>query len=410
MPASWPGEADESRQRRPQRGAARPGRTRRRRCATPSRRSIATPRASCERGGLSRERRRARRRGASGSGARASSHRRTSAGTVVSALGSTRMRAAVTTKPGSPPARSSAATIRRAAAASASRRSSRRVVPAWSARPCSVGAQPHARGQRAHRPGGRAGALEVARLVDVQLEEAAQPREPARRRRRARPGRPRPRASPRASVTPSSSARARTVGEVEPPDERAGAERRRVEARALLVGEGDHGDAARGAAGDREGRGDAERAVEAPAAAHAVQVRADRPPRARRVRAAPTAGPPGRARRAARRRSPARRTTPPRRPLRRPRQPRGAVRARADRLQAGEPVAQVRGGDHRAIRHAWSGAHPHQLAAGKTAATGLWPKRYGTCSTGPSSSEHVAALADLERADLVRPAAAPRRR
>ncbi len=97
--------------------------------------------------------------------------------------------------------------------------------------------------------GGRAEALEVLRLVDVQLEEAAQPRQPGRRpgeRRRVGAG-GRHRVGERDAVVVGAGQR---VGDVEPADERARAERRRVEARALLVGERDHRDgrAARSAA------------------------------------------------------------------------------------------------------------------------------------------------------------------
>ena len=220
---------------------ARRGRTRRPRCG---RRWRARSRTPVRRRQRRRARRRARARHASsrsGSGVRPSIHRRTWAGTVVKAFGRTRMRAAVTRKSGSPPASSSAATISRAAAASASRRSSRRVVPAWSARPSSSTREPHARGERPDGAGRRAGPREVARLVDVELEEAAQPREPARRLAEAlRVGAGRAhRVGERDAVVVRAGEH---VGDVEPADERARAERRRVEARALLVGEGDHGD------------------------------------------------------------------------------------------------------------------------------------------------------------------------
>ena len=73
-------------------------------------------------------------------------------------------------------------------------------------------------------PAGAPSALEVARLVDVQLHEAAEPGEPRRRvREPARVG-----AEPahrRASATPSSSRRCERVGHVEPADQRARAER-----------------------------------------------------------------------------------------------------------------------------------------------------------------------------------------
>ena len=132
-------------------------------------------------GGAGGERVAPGRRARSSSGVRPSIHSRTPDGTVVNAFGSTSMRAAVTRKSGSPPASSSAATISRAAAASASRRSSRRVVPAWSARPANVSASRIRDASAAHRAGRRAEPLEVLRLVDVQLDEAAQPRQPRRR-------------------------------------------------------------------------------------------------------------------------------------------------------------------------------------------------------------------------------------
>ncbi len=69
--------------------------------------------------------------------------------------------------------------------------------------------------------------------------------------------------------------------DVQPADQRAAAEGRRVEARALLVGEGDDRDGDRRRLRDRERARDAERAVVAAAARHRVEVRADAPPRRR---------------------------------------------------------------------------------------------------------------------------------
>ena len=144
--------------------------------------------------------------------------------------------------------------------------------------------QPQPRRQPGDDAGRRVSGGEVARLVDVQLEEAREPVEPRRGVAQALgiDARLRHRVAERDAVLVDAVDR---VVDVEPPDQRARAEGRRVEARALLVGERDHGH--RHALGHREAGGDAERAVEAPAAAHAVQVRADRPPRRRRVRARP---------------------------------------------------------------------------------------------------------------------------
>ena len=141
------------------------------------------------------------------------------------------------------------------------------------ARELDLQAQP--RGQARDHPGRPLRGGDVARLVDVQLEEAGQPVEPLGRARQPRrvDARTRHRVAERDPVIVH--ARERVV-DVEPPGQRAGAERRRVEARALLVGERD--DRHRQALGDREAGGDPERAVEAPARAHGVEVRADRPP------------------------------------------------------------------------------------------------------------------------------------
>ena len=63
------------------------------------------------------------------------------------------------------------------------------------------------------------------------------------------------------------------------------------------------------------------------------------------------------------------------RELGRPGEPVRAVRAEPDRLEAREPVAQLRRGDHAPTRQAWSGRTQTSSPAEKTAATGLWPKR-----------------------------------
>ena len=242
-------------------------------------------RAARQRGRRRPPARRASRSAAPASGVRASIHSRTPDGTVVNAFGSTSMRAAVTRKSGSPPASSSAATISRAAAASASRRSPRRVVPAWSARPANVSAR---RMREASARTAPAGAPSRSRSCVWSMCSSTKPRrrlEPRRRvgeQVRVRAGR----AHRVGERDPVVVAAREHVGDVEPPDQRARAERRRVEARALLVGERDHGDAGH-ALGHREARRDAERAVEAAAAADAVEVRARRPPGPRRVRDRP---------------------------------------------------------------------------------------------------------------------------
>ncbi len=300
----------------------------RRRAGRPGPRRRAACRASASRQASSR----------AGSGVRASIHSRTRAGTVVNAFGSTRIREAVTRKSGSSPASSSAATISRAAAARASARSCRRVVPAWSARPCSSSASRIRDASPRTAPAGRAEPLEIARLVDVQLHEAAQAREPRGRiGQRLGVGAEAPhRVGERHAVVVAAGER---VGDVEPADERARAERRRVEARALLVGEGEHGDA-RHALRDREARGDAQRPVEAPAGAHAVEVRARRPPRPvtlrqrpERARGVARDAQPGRAR-------PARGTRP--RPPRAPRSRRAGRRRRSRIPMASSPASRSR--------------------------------------------------------------------
>ena len=233
--------------------------------------------------------------------------------------------------------------------------------------------QPQARRERAHLARGGAEPGEVARLVDVQLDEAAQPREPGRRvAERGRVGAERAHrvAEQHARVV---GARER-VADVEPADQRARAERRGVEARALLVGEGEHGDAA-DPLGDREARRDAERAVEAATGAHAVEVRAGRPPGPLVLRHRPE-----RAGRIAQHAEPggARLRPEPllgRGQLLRPRQPRDARGPRRRGIERGEPVAQLGGADHRVTRQAWSGRTQASSPPATTIATGLWPSR-----------------------------------
>ena len=181
-----------------------------------------------------------------------------------------------------------------------------RVVGA--ARELDLQAQP--RRQPRDHAGGPAGGRDVARLVDVQLEEAAQPLQPLRSARQ--PGRVDARVGHRISERHTVLVHALdSVVDVEPPDQRARAERRRVEARALLVRERDHGERHARPLRHGERGGDAERAVEPPAAAHAVEVRAGRPPRAGRVRARPQVARAGRAPSAARSPPPGARTSPP---------------------------------------------------------------------------------------------------
>ena len=111
----------------------------------------------------------------------------------------------------------------------------------------------------------------VAALVDVQLQQAAQPVEPSRRgpqtlgvyariARRLAQGHP-------VGVRP-----VQHVIRVEAPGERPAPEGWGVVAGALLVGEGDHGQGNLAALGDGEARRHAQRAVIASALANAVQV------------------------------------------------------------------------------------------------------------------------------------------
>ena len=341
------------------------------------------------------------------SGVRPSIQSRTPDGTVVNAFGSTSMRAAVTRKSGSPPDSSSAATISRAAAASASRRSARRVVPAWSARPANVSAR---RMREASARTAPAGAPSRSRSRVWSMWSSTKPR-----RRSSHDG-----AS--ASAVRVGSGRAHRVGErdpvvvgarehvgdVEPPDQRARAERRRVEARALLVGERDHRDA-RQPLGDREARRHAERAVEAAAAADAVEMRARRPPRPGRVRDRPQRA--GRVALDAQPGGPRLRAEPRLggRELGRPGEPVRPVRAEPDRLEAREPVAQLGRLDHEPTRQAWSGA-PDELAGREDRRDGVVAEAVRDVLGGAVEQQHVGALAALERAELARTTRARRRR
>ena len=143
------------------------------------------------------------------------------------------------------------------------------------------------RGQRAHEAHRLAGARELGGLIDVDLDEARQPVEPARGRGdsvRVDPGRAHRIAQHDAGIV----AAQQHGGQVEPAAQRLAAERRGVEPGALLVGERDHRDRLRTAGGnDLERARHPERPVEAAAAPDAVEVRADPPPRRIVVRTRP---------------------------------------------------------------------------------------------------------------------------
>jgi hypothetical protein len=230
-----------------------------------------------------------------------------------------------------------------------------------------VGLDAHPRSQRAHD----GEALEIGGLVDVQLQEAPQASQPLRGRRDAggvdAGGRHRVRQAHTVVVA------AVEDGGIEDAGQRAAAEGRRVEARALLVGERD--DRHRRVLGHRERGAHAQGAVVAPALAHAVQVRADAPPRPRRAGHRPAVA--GgvdldaqadlvRAVREPRARGLV---------LGRPRQPRGAALVEADGLEIGQAPRQVVGDDHEAILHAASGRTHATSPARMTRHTGLRPKR-----------------------------------
>ena len=131
------------------------------------------------------------------------------------------------------------------------------------------GAQPRRQAATRRRTGAPA-RCEVAALVDVQLDEAAQARPPLRRGRRAPSGSTAARPSRR--VAPSSSHPVEHVVDVEAAGQRPRPERRRVEARALLVGERDDGHRSVDRRRHRERRRDTERAVVAPALRARVSV------------------------------------------------------------------------------------------------------------------------------------------
>jgi hypothetical protein len=205
----------------------------------------------------------------------------------------------------------------------------------------------------------------------VQLEEAAQPPEPGGRLRDA--GGIDARGGHRVGQAHAVVVAALEHGRIEDPGQRAAAEGGRVEARALLVGEGD--DRHRRVLGDGEARAHPQGAVVAPARAHAVEVRADAPPWPRRVghRPAVAGGVDLDAQ--------ADLLRPPREPvarglvLGRPRQPGGPALVQADGLEVGQAPRQVVGGDHEAILHAASGRTHATSPARTTRHTGLRPKR-----------------------------------
>ena len=303
---------------------------------------------------------------AEGFSERASSHRRTWEAIVVSALGSTSIREAVTTM--SSVARWWAATMRIAARSSASERSWRRVVPAWSARPWRSACTRIRAASAAHDRE----ALEVGCLVDVQLEEAAQAPEPRRRPRDAggidaggghRVGQAHAvvvaRARGRRDRATPASARLPKVGVLKRAPSSS--------AKAMT--------ATGACSATREGGAHAQRAVVAPAGAHAVEVRADAPPRLRRVGQRPAVAGGvdldaqadlGRAAREPRARG---------RVLGRPGQPRGAALVEADGLEVGQAPREVVRRDHDAILHAASGRTHATSPARMTRHTGLRPKR-----------------------------------
>ena len=222
---------------------------------------------------------------------------RTSEAIVVAALGSTWMRAVVTVSPGE-------REPQLVGGHDQPRRGGQRVA-ALLARgragvvgpPAQRHLEPDAAGQGADHRDRHTGAVHGRGLVDVDLDEAAQARQPAGASASPIGIHARPPASPRPA--PCRARRARQHGrEIEAPGQRLGAEGRRVEARALLVGERDHGHRLARGGGDLKPAGHAERAVEAPAPAHAVQMRAHAPPRRVARSGRPTGCPPGRAARA----------------------------------------------------------------------------------------------------------------
>ena len=295
---------------------------------------------------------------------------------------------------GERPCRAAARPRRRRARSRARRRRARRGAPragscpAWSARPVSSTCEPHPRGQprhdagrRAARPRGRASGRRAARGSRAARSSHSGARaEPGRvdARRGHRVAERRRRASSTRSSASSTSSRPTSAREPN-----VGVLKRAPSSSANEI----TASGTRRALGHREAGGDAERAVEAPAAAHAVEVRADRPPRPAARPGTPTGCPPGRAPSAAR--SPPRRRANQRAAclvLGRPGQPR-----RAARLV--EPDRRSRSASSSASSAAAiTRRHPGRAAPSPrpiTARTGLRPKRYGTCSTGAVEHDEV---------------------
>ena len=172
--------------------------------------------------------------------------------------------------------------------------------------------------------------------------------------------------------TPSSSRRSSTRG-IEDAGQRPAAEGRRVETRALLVGEGD--DRHRRVLGHGERRAHAQCPVVAPA--RRTLSRCDPTPTTAPARRAPPSGcRPGRPRRAARPPRPGARTTR-RRP--RPRASRPAAWCRRSSrpigLEVGQAPSEIVGARSRATLHAGSGRTQATSPPRTTTATGLRPKR-----------------------------------
>ena len=176
-----------------------------------------------------------------------------------------------------------------------------------------------------------------------------------------------------ATDTPWSSRARQHAVDVELSGERLAAERRRVEARALLVGERDHGDRLRRGRRDLKPARDAERPVVATAAADAVQVRADPPPRRLGLRARPQV--PGRI---ARHAQPACAPPDPRTTPCKPRPPPSTPAASTPcwpvpiAVEAREPRGDALRGDHRTLRTKSGRTYASEPPA-ITAATGLRP-------------------------------------
>ena len=284
-------------------------------------------------------------------------------------------------------ASASARTITRAAAASASWRSSRGVVPAWSARPASSTCSRSRAARRVTTPAGRRAAA-TSRVWSM-----CSSRKPRSRSSHsgalASPAGSTPApaiASP--SVTPWSSMRASASSTSSRP---ASAREPNVGVLKRAPSSSANEMTATGSAlGDREAGGDAERAVEAPARAHGVEVRAGRPPRARRVRAAPTGCRRGRARAAGR--SPPRgaRTSPP------PARPRRSTPAASWRRSSSSPIGHE-------IREQRPRARRPRRSRGDHLGDRVAAEAVGDVLDRRVEQDEVGALADLDRAAVVVP-------